>query len=155
DVASTSVTKATAECQVSMIRPTVDAHDPAVNAAIAKALATPTAEDLCEVAGPDDKVSVDGNSAVTANEHGLLSLSVTTNQHVSGRDLDGAIQSVFDLKTGRLLRPSDVLAPSGIEVVRKTCIDTLANEFLFDANEAQADCSLSLDESSTAGPAFF
>jgi hypothetical protein len=158
DVQIVQLTKNVPNCHVSVQLPKIDAHDAAANAAIAKTIPIPTADSFCmsPALGSGADALVGGTFGVLANEHGILTVT-TSREDQNLRTNEGqkfATLSVFERKTGKLLKVNDVLDPAGIDVARKACADGLVNDFAFDRDQAERECELSFDTSEAMPPLF-
>jgi hypothetical protein len=145
-VRSVEIRTSTPTCSVYLDRPVVELEDAAAAAAIAAAIPVPKVEEICGGIEKGEHYDVEGGFEVVTNERGILGIVIGESSFMTGaahmaNSLDGV---TFDLHTGKRLRLSDVLEPSGLATLRSKCVADYEDEWL---------CDLYLDESE--GPASF
>jgi hypothetical protein len=143
--------KTSTQCTVAVNFPVVDAKSPAATAAIAKVLPLPTADSFCTDLEATDEFSVDGGFTVSTNSNGILSLTRSEDSFLKGSAHPNVTLTTrsFELKTGKLLKLADVLAPAGVAIVKKACIAALVKveDNMFDEASATDECTRGLEDS--------
>ena len=137
-------------CSVHLDRPGVDTKNPAVDEAIAKALAVPTLAQLCGGLEKDESLSTEGAFGVDTNRNGVLSLSIGESSFMAGASsiANSLVGHTFDLNTGKKLKLTDVLQPAGIEKVKAACVKEIDEErcgFALDEKDGAANFTMQED----------
>jgi hypothetical protein len=131
-ITTTTITVDTPKCKVNGTRPVAKVNRPAVDAALAKGLKYYSLKRNCTPIEGAQSLEVTGAFEVVTNKRGILSVTLSESSILrepgkAHKRFEILEPRTLDLRTGERLGLSDVVNADGVEIVRATCLEKMAD----------------------------